>query len=96
MVGNSRQASKAIKSSHPSKAFLALDQIRKEGWFTDVTLMTEGRRFPAHKAVLSACSPYFNRMFWPGFVEQENQEVMPLKYILCGSAEVRSLLLRKP
>ena len=52
-----------------------MDQMRKERRFTDITLVADGRRFPAHKAVLSACSPFIDRMFQPGFVEQENQEV---------------------
>ena len=30
----------------------------------------EGQQFSAHKAVLCSCSPYFDRMFQPGFVEQ--------------------------
>jgi len=79
MAGVSVQNSKFCKtivSSHPSKAFSQLDMMRREGRFTDIILVADGKRFPAHRAVLCSCSPYFDRMFQPGFVEQENNEVV--------------------
>jgi hypothetical protein len=30
--------------------------------FVDVTLGTEGKKLPAHKMLLSACSPYFREL----------------------------------
>jgi len=75
MPQNSRNLTKTIQSTHPSKAFQQLDVMRRDGRFTDITLVAEGKKFHAHKAVLCACSPYFDRMFQPGFIEQENKEV---------------------
>ena len=49
--------------------------MRRAGRFCDAVLVAEGRKFPAHRLVLCACSPYFDRMFQPGFVEQENKEI---------------------
>ena len=57
----SRQCSKIVKSNHPSKAWLQLDSMRREGRFTDTVLVAEGRQFPVHRLVLCACSPYFDR-----------------------------------
>ena len=48
-----------------------MDQMRKERRFTDITLVADERRFPAHKAVLSSCSPYLDRMCQHGFVEEQ-------------------------
>ena len=56
-----KQCSKTIQSGHPNKAFIQLDVMRREGRFTDIVLVAEGRRFQAHRAVLCACSPYFDR-----------------------------------
>jgi len=53
-----------------------LDVMRRDGRFTDITLVADGRQFPAHRNILCACSPYFDRMFQPGFVEQENNQVV--------------------
>jgi len=66
---------KTIRSDHPEKAFQQLDVMRREGRFTDIHLLAGGKQFPAHRAVLCACSPYFDRMFQPGFVEQSNNQV---------------------
>lgn len=55
-----------------------MDLMRRDQRFTDVVLVADGIQFPAHRAVLCSCSPYFDRMFQPGFLEQDNKEV-PLK-----------------
>ena len=57
------------------QAWVQLDGLRRAGRFCDAVLVAEGRKFPAHRLVLCACSPYFDRMFQPGFVEQENKEI---------------------
>ncbi|XP_077463796.1 zinc finger and BTB domain-containing protein 11 isoform X2 [Stigmatopora argus] len=40
-----------------------LNQQRVSNQFCDVTLLIEGEDFRAHKAVLAACSEYFNELF---------------------------------
>ena len=69
------RTSKTILSTHPAKAFQHLDMLRREGRFIDVHLAAGERRFPAHRAVLCACSAYFDRMFRSGFQEEETKEV---------------------
>jgi len=66
---------KTVQSDHAQNALKTMDTMRREGRFTDVILEAEGQQFSAHKAVLCSCSPYFDRMFQPGFVEQENKTV---------------------
>ncbi|CAB4069476.1 KLHL2_3 [Lepeophtheirus salmonis] len=60
---------KTILSPHPTKAFQHLDIMRREKRFIDIELLAGEARFPAHKVVLCACSPYFDRMFRPEFQE---------------------------
>jgi hypothetical protein len=47
--------------------------------FVDVTLGTEGKKLPAHKMLLSACSPYFREL---------------LKVFLSSSTQIQYSLLR--
>ena len=52
-------------------------------------LVAEGRQFPAHKLVLCSCSPYFDRMFQSGFLEQDSGTVVLKDF----DAETLGLLL---
>lgn len=49
--------------SHYSNLLSALDQLLFSESFTDVTLACEGLSLKAHKAVLAACSPFFQSLF---------------------------------
>lgn len=49
--------------SHYSNLLSALDQLLFSESFTDVTLACEGFSLKAHKAMLSACSPFFQTLF---------------------------------
>lgn len=46
-------------SSHNDAVLAALNQQRNDGILCDITLIAEEQKFPAHKAVLAACSDYF-------------------------------------
>lgn len=48
---------------HTQKAFDVLNLLRKQRMLCDVCLQVDGLEIPAHRAVLSACSPYFYAMF---------------------------------
>ena len=49
--------------THSTSVLKGLGQLQKEGQFCDVTLLVDGKRFPAHRNVLAAFSPYFKAMF---------------------------------
>ncbi|XP_047489189.1 protein bric-a-brac 2-like isoform X2 [Penaeus chinensis] len=53
----------SVKNSHPAKPkkhqALILNDLLEDATFADVTLTAEGQSVKAHKAVLSAMSPYF-------------------------------------
>lgn len=59
--------------SHYSNLLSALDQLLFSESFTDVTLACEGLSLKAHKAVLAACSPFFQ-------VSRREQQQQPLEY----------------
>ena len=52
-------------------------------------MVADGRHFPAHKLVLCSCSPYFDRMFQAGFLEQDSGTVVLKDF----DAETLGLLL---
>ncbi|XP_078665427.1 kelch repeat and BTB domain-containing protein 8-like [Branchiostoma floridae x Branchiostoma belcheri] len=54
----------------------AVDDLQKEGELQDVVLEVEGRRFPCHRLVLSAASPYFRAMFTSDMAERRQNTVV--------------------
>ncbi|KAG8124016.1 hypothetical protein E2320_019365 [Naja naja] len=62
-------------SSHNDAVLAALNQQRNDGILCDITLIAEEQKFPAHKAVLAACSDYFRAMFSLCMVESCADEV---------------------
>ncbi|XP_053671679.1 protein tramtrack, beta isoform-like [Anopheles nili] len=50
-------------NNHQSNMISVFDQLLHDETFTDVTLAVEGQNLKAHKMVLSACSPYFQKLF---------------------------------
>jgi len=63
MDGPSANEYKFTQSSHPETILAGLQELRKKGEFCDVTLSADGIKFPVHKNVLCAVSPYFKAMF---------------------------------
>ncbi|MGH0146819.1 UNVERIFIED_CONTAM: hypothetical protein FKN15_024069 [Acipenser sinensis] len=50
-------------STHAESILQVLNEFRDSRLFTDVIICVEGREFPCHRAILSACSSYFRAMF---------------------------------
>lgn len=48
---------------HSESILQMFNEFRDGRIFTDVVISVEGREFPCHRAVLSACSSYFRAMF---------------------------------
>ena len=53
-----------------------LRELRDQELLCDVHLVAEGARFPAHRVVLAAASPYFQAMFTGGFKENQMNEII--------------------
>ncbi|XP_078597336.1 kelch-like protein 24a [Branchiostoma floridae x Branchiostoma japonicum] len=53
-----------------------LGDLQKAGVLQDVVLEVEGRRFPCHRLVLSAASPYFRAMFTSDMAESRQKTVV--------------------
>ncbi|XP_072036500.1 BTB/POZ domain-containing protein 17-like [Amphiura filiformis] len=64
-----------------------LSQHFRSGDFSDVTLIVGNKRYSAHKAILAASSPYFQRMFYGGsWKEGSGSEVMLEEIPSCEEA----------
>jgi len=49
-------------NNYQSHLVTAFESLMEEKEFVDVTLGVEGKKLPAHKMLLSACSPYFREL----------------------------------
>ena len=63
------------KTAHADNVLTRLGTLRKQSLFTDVVLHAGQRAFPCHRAVLAACSHYFEAMFAGGLRESYDSEV---------------------
>ncbi|XP_069768136.1 kelch-like protein 25 [Narcine bancroftii] len=63
------------KATHSDSVLSQLDSLRRQCLFTDVTLRAGSRSFLCHRAVLAACSRYFEAMFSSGLRESTAGEV---------------------
>ncbi|XP_066036699.1 transcriptional regulator Kaiso-like [Chamaea fasciata] len=50
-------------TQYPRVLLQSLNEQRRCGLFCDVTVIVEGRKFPAHRNILSASSTYFHQLF---------------------------------
>eukprot|EP00058_Branchiostoma_floridae_P016726 XP_002602214.1 hypothetical protein BRAFLDRAFT_76902 [Branchiostoma floridae] len=62
----------------------AVDDLQKAGVLQDVVLEVEGRRFPCHRLVLSAASPYFRDMFTTSDMAESRQKTVVLEGLDAG------------
>uniref|UniRef100_A0A8C5QL07 Kelch-like protein 25 n=2 Tax=Leptobrachium TaxID=161697 RepID=A0A8C5QL07_9ANUR len=63
------------KSTYADNVLTHLNLLRQQCLFTDVLLLAGNRSFPCHRAVLAACSRYFEAMFSGGLKESQANEV---------------------
>ena len=60
---------------HSSERVTGMNRLRKDGILCDVTITVGGRKIHAHKNVLAATCPYFEKMFTGGLSESNQSEV---------------------
>lgn len=64
-----------------------LSELRQCGQFCDAILKAEGKDFPVHRAIMSACSPYLRALFTNGLYETQ-QKIQELPEISAQLMEV--------
>jgi len=60
------------------KACNVLNDLRKNGQLCDAVIRVEDGHFTVHRAIMSACSPYFRALFTNGMHETDKREVYSL------------------
>lgn len=104
-----------VDSSNPPSAGEACGELNHVGWlaehigrlclqpdYSDVTLVVEDVRLPAHRLVLASCSSYFRALLYGGMREAKQQEVvlqdtplrafeLLLRYIYTGQLRLAGL-----
>ncbi|XP_078587916.1 kelch repeat and BTB domain-containing protein 12-like isoform X2 [Branchiostoma floridae x Branchiostoma japonicum] len=79
---NPRHGASTVRPrSYQSESYLhgflgTVSDLQKDGVLQDVVLEVEGRRFPCHRLVLSAASPYFRAMFTSDMAESRQRTVV--------------------
>nr|XP_057928854.1 zinc finger and BTB domain-containing protein 11 [Doryrhamphus excisus] len=65
-------------SQHGQTVLAKLNQQRLDNKFCDITLLIEGEEYRAHKAVMAACSEYFNELFFEKGAATTHEAVVDL------------------
>ncbi|XP_078585560.1 kelch repeat and BTB domain-containing protein 2-like isoform X2 [Branchiostoma floridae x Branchiostoma japonicum] len=69
-----------------------VSDLQKAAVLQDVVLEVEGRRFPCHRLVLSAASPYFRAMFTSDMAESRQKTVVLQGLDACMFGEILSYM----
>ncbi|XP_057696035.1 zinc finger and BTB domain-containing protein 11 [Corythoichthys intestinalis] len=75
---NSNGEVQQFLSKHGQTMLDRLNQQRLNNQFCDITLLIEGEDYRAHKAVLAACSEYFNELFFEKGAATTHEAVVDL------------------
>lgn len=72
-----------------TQACNVLNELRRNGQLCDAVIRVEDGQFPVHRAIMSACSPYFRALFTNGMHETDQREV----YIPGVAADMMGLII---
>ncbi|XP_049954201.1 kelch-like protein 5 isoform X1 [Schistocerca serialis cubense] len=97
---------KFTSQSHAEKSLARMENYFQSGQLTDVTLVAESSRIPAHRIVLSAASEYFAAMFTSKLRESTEHEIEMhemdgnslraiVQYCYTGKVEIREETVEK-
>lgn len=69
-------SSSSLEGKYSTHSCNILNELRKSGQLTDAVIKVENQSFPIHRAILSACSPYFRALFTNEMFATNRREVV--------------------
>ncbi|XP_045168944.2 kelch-like protein 10 [Mercenaria mercenaria] len=69
-------SSASVENKYSAHSCNILNELRKSGQLTDAVIKVESQVFPIHRAILSACSPYFRALFTNEMFATNRREVV--------------------
>ncbi|XP_041366387.1 kelch-like protein 10 [Gigantopelta aegis] len=87
--GSGSQPRITIEEKFSVQACNVLAELRKSGELCDAVIKVDGQAFPIHRAILSACSPYFRALFTNQMSDTNRREVT----ITGVSADIMKVLI---
>ncbi|BFZ08843.1 hypothetical protein BsWGS_11883 [Bradybaena similaris] len=100
------QRCKLKSQEHTEQLILNIDCMRLDASYCDIVIIIDDHKFPCHKVVLAAGSPYFKSMFASGMEESRKKDIeikqidpvvfgQVIQFIYTGNVDISSPIVQE-